>query len=85
MVGEDLNPSPAPKQIAFRVGLDESTTDYILEIQLNHTPLLDLTDADSNLSCCLKPEQLITGRNQVKISVSEGEVKVSAIEIHVAY
>ena len=85
MVGEDLNLSPAPKQIVFRVGLDESTTDYILEIQLNHTPLLDLTDADSNLSCCLKPEQLITGRNQVKISVSEGEVKVSAIEIHVAY
>lgn len=101
MVGDDLTKAPRPANIEFKVICSEVTDDNELSLTLNRAPLPDLSQPDTwqrqNLSSCnlwesatafaiqLKPDQLKLGRNNVGISVGEGEVIARAAEVRVSY
>jgi hypothetical protein len=99
LVGEDVTRPPAPKLVELRVGLGEESDGAAFKVSLNGQPLPDLERADSSstgiacpppqcasvMTCSLNPEQVTVGRNEVGISVAEGELNVSAVEIRVSY
>jgi hypothetical protein len=100
LVGEDLTRPPAPRRVELRVGLKGLTDAGAVQVTLNGQPLPDLKRADPGsvraiacrpeykapmITCSLKPRQVIAGRNQVGIVVSEGKIEVMVIEILVSY
>ena len=85
MVGEDFSPPPATKQIELVIELNQPTDDPSISLTLNQTPLTNLRHDDAGLTSNLEPDQLTLGHNIVGISVGEGKVEVTAIEIRVSY
>jgi len=85
MVGEDLTKAPVPKNIVLKINCEDLSDEDELEIELNGSRLSKLSRYSSWLRIPLKPNQLKLGRNQVTLLLVEGELTVTALEIHVLY
>lgn len=84
LVGEDLLKYP-PAALELALECEELPTSVGLDLRLNGQTLPAGTREGSRLRLTLEPAQVLLGRNQVAIAAKEGEVTVTALEIHAAY
>ena len=88
LVGEDLGGTPAPKSVQLLVELKEpdgEIRDATVEASLNGH-LLQLSDpVEYKLVAQVDREQLMTGRNLVRVAAKEGLLDLNAIRLDVRY
>ncbi len=85
MVGEDLALPPLPDTLKLRIDIEEFSPDCRLQLELNQHSLPAISRPDSPIEFDLEPDQLKTGRNRVRISLEQGNLIATSLEIHVSY
>jgi hypothetical protein len=85
LVGVDLTRPRLPRVLGLRIECEGLAHADALKIQLNRNRLPEGIHSGSRLTIPLSPNEIILGRNWVDLTLLNGEVTVTAAEIHVGY
>ncbi len=85
LIGEHLSGSPAPRRTQLRVEMVELSDADRLEFAINGNQLTEQRRDGVTVTCLLATNYLATGRNAVRVGVTEGTVEVNKMWIDLFY